>query len=201
MAASAAVGPVGGGPTNGDRPGSSNMDIGGSLGLAYKQSQIEKMQSVITKFRLLVERGKANRMMTQWGQRLYEIVIESTGSDEFKSISILEFFETEFAHLWFYCKYVALICELYEEFGQANRSNFGSYRVELIVMLFDRIVDLENFEVIMSVLNAEEQASIYARIGKFISLYVTLSLTTIYLSLYSLSLSLSLSSLSSSPHP
>jgi hypothetical protein len=42
----------------------------------------------------------------------------------------------------------------------------GSYRVELVVMWFDRILDLHNFEVILMVLNAEEQAALYARIGK-----------------------------------
>jgi hypothetical protein len=39
------------------------------------------------------------------------------------------------------------------------------YRVELLVMIFDRIVDIHNFEFINMLLNAEEQAAVYARIG------------------------------------
>ena len=37
--------------------------------------------------------------------------------------------------------------------GVVLKSNAGSYRVELIVTLFHRIVDLENFEFIIGELN------------------------------------------------
>ena len=38
-------------------------------------------------------------------------------------------------------------------------------RVEILVMIFDRIIDIHNFEFINMVLNAEEQAAVLARIG------------------------------------
>eukprot|EP01035_Chromulina_nebulosa_P005570 gene5570-7559_t len=34
-------------------------------------------------------------------------------------------------------------------------------------MIFDRIIDIHNFEFINMLLNAEEQAAVYARIGAF----------------------------------
>lgn len=133
--------------------------------LALAPHLVKLMKETITKFRTLVKRGKADKVLRQWGKRLYEVVLESTGSDEYKSAALLEFFESELGHLWLYCKYVALVLELFADFGTAPRSNFGSYRVELLVMLFDRIIDLHNFEIIISVLTAEEQAAVHARIG------------------------------------
>ncbi len=94
------------------------------------------------------------------------MVIESNGSDEYKCAAILEYLESEIAGLWLYCIHLSVILELFSPIGLAPRSNFGSYRVELVVMLFNRIVDLHNFEFVMMVLNAEEQAALYARIGK-----------------------------------
>eukprot|EP01035_Chromulina_nebulosa_P020409 gene20409-26486_t len=50
-------------------------------------------------------------------------------------------------------------------FGSVSKTFVGSYRVELIVSLFSRIVDLHNFNFLLSVLTAEEVACIYIRIG------------------------------------
>ena len=59
-------------------------------------------------------------------------------------------------------------------FASCNKSSFGSYRVEIVVLLFDRIIDLHNFECISMVLNAEEQAAIIARIGMFLNTWFVL---------------------------
>lgn len=42
---------------------------------------------------------------------------------------------------------------------------FGSYRVETVVNLFNRIVDLHNFEVVLAVLTPYEVACVQCRIG------------------------------------
>jgi hypothetical protein len=126
---------------------------------------LRKVREAITKFRSLARRGKAEKMQSSWGKRMYESVVESTGTDEFKSASLIEFFESELLTVWLYCKHVSLILELFSPLGLAPRSTMGSYRVELIVLLFDRIVDLHNFEVIFMVLNSEEHAAVLSRIG------------------------------------
>jgi len=51
-----------------------------------------------------------------------------------------------------------------------RRTDFGSYSVELVIALFSRIKDLHNFELIFSVLEPEEQAVLYVRLG-FLVLY------------------------------
>lgn len=79
-------------------------------------------------------------------------------------VLLLLFLEAELCSSWLYCKQVAFMLEVFT-IGVVDRSQMGSYRVELLVRLFDRIVDLYNFEMIMMNLNAEEQAAVYFRIG------------------------------------
>eukprot|EP01038_Epipyxis_sp_PR26KG_P009185 gene9185-12389_t len=99
-----------------------------------------------------------------WIKRLHDVMLESNGSDEMKSAAILEFFETELMNVWIYCKQLSVLLESFS-IGSVSKSHIGSYRVELIVTVFDHIIDLHNFELIIMILSAEEQASIYCRIG------------------------------------
>lgn len=113
-------------------------------------------------------------------------------SDEFKAAAVMEFFEvmlftvTATPSLWIYCRHLALILQLYRigitagnnasndsnsndnssHHHHHNRPSYGNYRVELIVLLFGRIIDLHNFELIFMLLSAEEHACVLARIGK-----------------------------------
>lgn len=133
---------------------------------AFNLKLQQKIKEAASKFKTSIQlTTKAERLQKMWGHRMYEAVVESTGSDEYKSAAVLEFFESELVPLWLYCKHVALVIECFAPFGLANRSNMGSYRVELLVMLFDRILDLQNFDLVLMMLNAEEQAALYARIG------------------------------------
>ena len=45
-------------------------------------------------------------------------------------------------------RHLALIVKLFEEHGSIDRSShFGTYRVDLVVTLFSRVLDVHNFEV------------------------------------------------------
>lgn len=154
------------------RPGSSThkarptLARGGGMALASPFKAVTRIKEAITKFRNLARRGSHAEMKVRvWGKRLLEVVIESTGSDEYKSAALLEFFETELANGWLHCRYLALILELFSPLGIAQRSSHGSYRVELIILFFDRIVDLHNFDMILQALNAEEHAALICRLG------------------------------------
>jgi hypothetical protein len=119
----------------------------------------------IESFRSFNLKGKDHQMKAFWSKRLFEVMFESNGTDELKSAAVLEFFEIMMSTWWLYCRHLAVILEVFH-IGQAAKSSVGSYRVELVVMWFDHILDVHNFEVVMMVLNAEEQAALYARIGK-----------------------------------
>jgi hypothetical protein len=125
---------------------------------------MSKVKMVAKAFRSLVYKSKAENTTKTWGRRLTEVK-ESTGSDEYKASMVLEFFEAELTSLWLYCVHLSILLELFTPIGLAARSSLGSYRVELVILLFDRILDLHNFEFVLMVLNAEEQSALYARLG------------------------------------
>jgi hypothetical protein len=96
----------------------------------------------------------------------YKALIESPlVSDQAKAARIVELIEDMFAHVWILCRHLAAIIVAFPCGSSARTDFFGSYHVDLIVSLFNRIVDIHNFEVIMSVLNAQECAQVYCRIG------------------------------------
>ena len=123
----------------------------------------------IESFRSFNLKGKSHHMKNFWSKRLFEVMYESNGTEELKSAAILEFLEIMMSTWWVYCRHLSLILELFH-IGAVAKSSFGSYRVDMIVMWFDHILDLHNFELVMMVLNAEEQAALYARIGKYLLL-------------------------------
>ena len=134
---------------------------------AQKAASLSATKSVeITAFRSFNLKGKSHQMKQFWSKRLYEVMFESNGTEELKSAAIIEFLEIMMSTWYLYCRQLSLFLEMFH-IGSANKSSMGSYRVELIVMWFDHILDLHNFELVLMVLNAEEHAALYARIGEY----------------------------------
>lgn len=63
-----------------------------------------------------------------------------------------------------YARQVALLVKLFD-IGCIMRSDYGSYRVELVISLFSKIKDIQNFDIVMSYLNATEAACVLGRLG------------------------------------
>jgi len=70
-----------------------------------------------------------------------------------------------FKRSWLRCRHIALIITHFLQ-GHLKRTKFfGSYRVELVVLLFDRLTDIQNFDVITKRLMSHEIACLYTRLG------------------------------------
>jgi hypothetical protein len=78
--------------------------------------------------------------------------------------NIVQYLEATLASRWVTARQVAQLLELFR-IGKAAKTSYGTYRVELLVVLFSRILDLHNFEQVMSVLSPSERASVLCRIG------------------------------------
>ena len=79
-------------------------------------------------------------------------------------MGVLHFFDVTLATMYITSAQLALITICFE-LGTMERSIFGTYRVELIVLLFNKVVDLHNFEFVFMHLTAEEQGQVVGRIG------------------------------------
>lgn len=124
----------------------------------------ENQKQEIIRFKSLVAQRLNVPSKAAWKKRMFDVVVEGDGSDEFKCTWLLEFFESELMNSWLRCAHLALILQYFRS-GRAFKSCVGTYRVELVVLFFQRIVDLHNFALILSVLSAEEQAAVYVRLG------------------------------------
>ena len=64
------------------------------------------------------------------------------------------------------CRHLALMVKCFQLVGGHKKINsFATFRVELIVNLFERLADLHNFELVLSCLCSIEHAMLLARVG------------------------------------
>jgi hypothetical protein len=69
------------------------------------------------------------------------------------------------SRLWIRCRHLAAIVQYFNP-GRVDRVKyFGTYRVELIVQVYCRLVDLHNFDLILEILSAFEIGCLTCRIG------------------------------------
>ena len=69
-----------------------------------------------------------------------------------KARRVIDMLEDVFARSWILSRHLAIIVEVFSlKYGFYKQTKFhGSYRVELIIALFNRVIDLHNFECVVS---------------------------------------------------
>lgn len=80
------------------------------------------------------------------------------------AIPVHDFFQNKMSTSFMLSRHLALLVSLYDD-GRAKHSDFGTYRVELVVSLFCRVLDKHNFELVLMKLTAMEHACLIARLG------------------------------------
>lgn len=88
-------------------------------------------------------------------------------SKQAKASRFVEAIEEAFQQLWILARHLALIVTLFQDlFGDVAKTEyFGSYCADIVVLLYSRVVDLHNLELIWEVLSAQDCACVIARIG------------------------------------
>lgn len=81
-----------------------------------------------------------------------------------QSLSQVERMVSSFSSKYLLSRHLALLVMLFKR-GTCKKTDWGTYRVELIVSLFSRLKDVHNFEVVIAQLTTEEHAMVLARIG------------------------------------
>lgn len=67
-----------------------------------------------------------------------------------KAHKIVDMLDDLFARSWIYSRHLALIVEVFSKYGYIKQTKyFGTYRVDLVIALFARVVDLHNFEFVV----------------------------------------------------
>jgi len=83
-----------------------------------------------------------------------------------KAARLLSYLEETLSQVWMKCRYLSFIVSRFQEYGSVNKTEyFGSYRVDLIVSTFARILDLHNFELVLQQLTSREAGCLICRVG------------------------------------
>jgi hypothetical protein len=82
-----------------------------------------------------------------------------------KCFRIVESLVDVLSRLWIRCRHLAVIVRSFNQGRVDKVKYFGTYRVELIVRVYCRLVDLHNFELILENLSAFEIGCLNCRIG------------------------------------
>lgn len=102
--------------------------------------------------------------MDVYGHHIKEMLQNVTMERSLIAIRILDALETVLAGRYLTSAQLGSIVERFP-FGQLKLSDFGTYRVELIISLFSRITDLVNFEYVLKELENHEIAMLFFRLG------------------------------------
>ena len=86
-------------------------------------------------------------------------------SDQAKASRLLDAIIDHLSKGFILCRHLAVVIA-YFEFGSVRKTtHFGSYNVELVVAIYNRIVDIHNIEVVLRQLDGYEVGCIYCRLG------------------------------------
>jgi hypothetical protein len=73
-----------------------------------------------------------------------------TTQNSTKAFRFLDVLDDAFASSWIYARHLALILECFVHYGRYKQTKyFGTFRVELIILLFGRVIDLHNFDLVV----------------------------------------------------
>ena len=135
----------------------------------------DKLDALFNTSKFIVKEGskKLRKLMNGKLQEIQEldlqtkirIILEDTSALTFYKNSILNLLlESLLLSTWLLVKHVIVLLQLYAD-GTVLKTSFGTYRIELLIKLFPRILDVYNIEIIYTVLNPEEVVMLIARIG------------------------------------
>ena len=68
-----------------------------------------------------------------------------------KAQRIIDLFDEMFSKTWLLVRQLTMIVECFAKYGYIRQTKYhGTYRVDLIITLFARVIDIHNFELVVN---------------------------------------------------
>lgn len=99
-----------------------------------------------------------------------KLLIHPAVSAHAKANRAVDQLEEALGRIWLTSAQLAMVMYAFQQGSVWKAKGFGTYRVELVVTLLHRILDLHNFDVVLHYLTSDEIACLYCRIG-WLNLY------------------------------
>ena len=148
------------------------VSLGGSLGGNSKGStdlpllKMDPVDNLDGDDEEVEQQQNARARIVDLKKRMFALIrFKGDVSPNAKAMRISEVLEETFSKVWLRSRHLALILQ-YFAFGTTPKADkFGSYQVDLICVLFSRVIDVHNFELVLSLLSAADHAAVICRLG------------------------------------
>lgn len=83
-----------------------------------------------------------------------------------KARRLIDILEDLLMRVWILSRQLAVLVHSFQHWGRYKCAKFyGTYTVELIVLLFHRVIDIHNFDIVLAHLSPFEAACVACRLG------------------------------------
>lgn len=115
--------------------------------------------------RRVVKINRSATYITDTSAKIRKTVVGKDFNGNVKASRIVSAVVDVLSRVYIRARHLALIVKWFK-LGKCHKTrHFGTYRVELIVLLFSRVVDIHNFDLVMSMLVPYEMACVICRLG------------------------------------
>ena len=98
-------------------------------------------------------------------ERLRQLLKSEKITDGAKAARIMENLQDLLGDYWIMAKHLANIVKVFTVGNAIHTKLFGTYRVELVVSLFSRLIDVHHFDLVARELTGFEMGCLYCRLG------------------------------------
>jgi hypothetical protein len=125
----------------------------------------EKTGKTVRKLGNILTLSGSEKYLLEIGRKFINMSQLEKVSNHAKCIRIIQALEDILGRVWILSKHLAIIVGCFQ-LGLTNKTQtFGTYRVELIISLYCRVIDLYNFDLVLGVLTATEIGCLICRLG------------------------------------
>jgi hypothetical protein len=111
------------------------------------------------------EHRKRVQLQTKNRRRMRKLAEAMQVSTQAKASRFLSMLVDFIGVYWVKCRHIANVLDHFAIGNEDKVEFFGTYRVEFVVAMFSKIVDIHNFDVIFKELEPKEQGCLYCRLG------------------------------------
>mmetsp|Transcript_26381 Transcript_26381/g.39138 ORF Transcript_26381/g.39138 Transcript_26381/m.39138 type:complete len:1369 (+) Transcript_26381:243-4349(+) len=145
------------------------QNSGGSSGKPIsKQSSFgidEKTGLLKRKLGTIAPITNSERYILNFGDKFREMAETTLVNEYVKSVRTVSALEDIIGRVWIRARHLAMMVSKFRIGVARKTATFGTYRVEVVVRLFSRVVDVHNFDLVLRILTPFEYACVVCRLG------------------------------------
>jgi hypothetical protein len=138
---------------------------GPSISSMGGQGGSQEADAPVSDKRKIIKLNRSATYITDTSSKIRKTVVSKGFNGNVKASRIVSAIVDVLSRVYIRSRHLALITKWFK-LGKCHKTrHFGTYRVELVVLLFSRVVDTHNFDLVLNVLAPYEAACVTCRLG------------------------------------